>query len=147
MIGTKSNSKKIFINNLFRYNFYSREYPLLPGIYMSICEIDNKFIIIFNTEEFFNESHGIAGKNLTFYHKIVVFLLKISNLVLITNFSQYYKKITESLSICSFIYEQICQNNDQISLSKVLLALPKSNSNQIGEFEKSLSALNIKMSE
>lgn len=73
--------------------------------------------------------------------------MKISNLVLVSNFSEYYKKITESLNICSFICQQINQNNDQINLSKVLLVLPKSNSNQISEFQKSLSTLNIQISE
>ncbi len=47
VIGTKdATGKSALLNYLFRYNTAFIEDPYAKGVYMSLCEIDNKTIVV-----------------------------------------------------------------------------------------------------
>ena len=81
-----------------------REYPMGRGLYMSLCRINNKNIIVFNTSKIISQEVS------KFDHWILTFLFNISNLVLITNFQKESQRLRESLEICHLIRENILVN-------------------------------------
>ena len=56
--GTKSSGKSTLLNDLFRYNIRMIDDKFAKGVYMGICQLDNKIVVVLDATGILDVTFG-----------------------------------------------------------------------------------------